>query len=186
MNHLVKSRVIEHNEAQWVIAASRGDLESFGRLYEKYYGLMVALAYSVLADRHLAEDAAQEAFARACDNLGKLRQPDKFASWLASICRNAAHQTLRQRKKLSFTDDPPTRVAKNQTDETVEVIREALWILPDPDREILVLRYFNDLSYEQIAQVLGKTVSAIHGRLLRARKKLAHKLKRMGFSGEKS
>jgi RNA polymerase sigma-70 factor (ECF subfamily) len=183
---LAQQKVTEKPEAQVVAAARRGDPESFGRLYEHYYGPMVAVAFSVLADRHLAEDAAQEAFVRACGNLGKLKQPEKFASWLAAICRNVAYQALRNRKKLSFVEDPPVHTTENQGDETIEVIRKALWQLPAPDRQILVLRYFNDLSYEKIAQVLDTTVSAIHGRLFRARKKIAHKLKRMGFSGEQS
>jgi len=60
------NRVDDRSDSQLVTAALGGCVESFGQLYERYYSAMVALAYSVLADRHLAEDAAQETFAKAC------------------------------------------------------------------------------------------------------------------------
>lgn len=181
--NLINQQVSQKSDVQLVAAACRGDLDSFGRLYGKYYRPMVALAYSILTDRHLAEDAAQEAFARACHNLGSLKKPDKFASWLATICRNTAHQTLRNRQKLHFTDDPPVTESESASNETLEVIRGAVGQLADYERELIVLRYFNDLPYEQIAKVLDITVSAVHGRLFRARKRLVQILKRMGFSG---
>ena len=66
-----------------VEAAQNGHLDSFAALYERYYSSMVALAYSVLADIHLAEDAAQQAFVIACHDLPRLKRKDKFAAWLA-------------------------------------------------------------------------------------------------------
>ena len=73
-----------------VEAAQNGNLESFGLLYERYYGSMAALAFSVLADRHLAEDAAQEAFAVACGELRRLRRRDRFPAWLAYLSKRCA------------------------------------------------------------------------------------------------
>ena len=81
-----------NSETKLVEAAQNGHLESFGALYEYYYSPMVALAYSMLGDIHLAEDAAQEAFATACRDLTRLRRKTKFAPWLAGICRNIARQ----------------------------------------------------------------------------------------------
>ena len=65
-----------------VEAARNGDVASFGRLYEQYYAVAVGVAYSILGDAHLAEDAAQEAFAVVCRDFGRLRSVDKFPGWL--------------------------------------------------------------------------------------------------------
>ena len=77
-------------EVKLVESAFRGNIDSFGELCQRYYFSMVAIAYSILADHHLAEDAAQETFVKALKKLQNLKQKDKFAPWLASICRNVA------------------------------------------------------------------------------------------------
>ena len=68
-----------------VEAAGRGDADAVAGLYERYYAAMVWVAYSVLLDRPLAEDAAQQAFAAACRKIRSLRQPDRFGPWLSEI-----------------------------------------------------------------------------------------------------
>ncbi len=100
------------SQERLVEAAQNGHLDSFAALYEQYYNSMVALAYSVLADRHLSEDAAQQTFAIACRNLPKLKSKDKFAYWLAGICKNTARQMGRSRAKLVSLNEPPP--AENQ------------------------------------------------------------------------
>ena len=74
-----------NSETQFVEAAQNGHLESFGALYKRYHSPMVALAYSMLADRDLAEDAAQEVFAIACHDIGSLKSKERFAAWLADF-----------------------------------------------------------------------------------------------------
>ena len=81
-----------------VEAASRGDRDSFAELCRRYYGIMVAVAHSITVDRHLAEDAAQQAFAKAAVNMGSLEDKGKFAAWLGTICRNAARDILSKRR----------------------------------------------------------------------------------------
>ncbi|MBN2269577.1 MAG: hypothetical protein JXN61_03130, partial [Sedimentisphaerales bacterium] len=76
------------SEQALVQAAQNGDLESFAALYNRYHSPIVALAYSMLADRDMADDAAQEVFAIACRDLPRLKSQEKFAAWLAGICRN--------------------------------------------------------------------------------------------------
>jgi len=71
-------------------AAVGGDIKSFGILCEWYYTSMAAVAYSVIGDHQLAEDAAQETFARALTNLCKLKDKGRFGYWLAAICKNVA------------------------------------------------------------------------------------------------
>ena len=158
-------------------------MEGFVALYELYYSPMVALAYSVLADIHLAEDAAQEAFAIACRNLPHLKSKDKFAAWLAGICRNVARQMQRSKGKLIALSDPLPAENDNEQGGHRDTIRRAVWQLRAVDREPVVLRYYDNMSYEQIASVLDISVQAVNGRLIRAKRKIAKYLKNNGFTG---
>ncbi len=168
------------SERELVRAAQTGDLDSFGRLCERYYAAMTAVAYGALADHQLAEDAAQEAFARALVNLRKLKTPEKFAAWLAQICRNVAIDMGRGRRQTIYVQDPPAVQDEPQRDSSVEVVRRAIADPPEPMREVLILRYYDERSYRQISEVLGLSKSAINGLLTRAKRKLAKSLRRRG------
>ena len=102
-----RHQVAQKTEKSIVEAAQNGCLDSFAALYRRHYSAMVALAYSVLADVHLAEDAAQQAFVIACRDLPKLKSKDKFAAWLAGICRNVARQMQRSGIKLAEVKNRP-------------------------------------------------------------------------------
>lgn len=166
-----------------VEAAVGGNLESFGELCTGYYSSMVAVAYSVVADHQLAEDAAQEAFAKALVSLRKLKKPGRFASWLARICRNTAVDMVRARARAAPTGDIAdcSGIAAEQAD--TEAVREAIAELPRAERELITLRYYNRLSYEQISDVLGISRAAVNGRLTRTKQKLAKRLKQQGIWG---
>ncbi|HUW19002.1 MAG TPA: sigma-70 family RNA polymerase sigma factor [Sedimentisphaerales bacterium] len=168
-------------ERQIVEAARNGDVESFGKLYERYYPTMVWLAYSILADRHLAQDAAQEAFAVACEGLADLKQADRFGRLLAGICRNVARQMARQNKREVLTNDPPAAVEQTDDNGLTESVRLAIGGLPQIYREALMLRYWNAMSYEEMARVLGIGTSRVKGRLFRARGMVQKGLKRTVF-----
>lgn len=163
-----------------VRAARAGDLDSFGRLCERYYAAMTAVAYSTLRDHQLAEDAAQETFARALVNLRKLKTPEKFAPWLAQICRNTAIDMNRVRRRRLEVEDPSAVQERIERDSPVETVRRAIDELPETMREVLILRYYHERSYEQISTVLGLSKSSINGLLTRAKRKLANSLRRSG------
>ena len=174
----------EKSEEILVEAAQNGHLESFGVLYKRYHSPMVALAYSLLADKNLAEDAAQEVFAKACSALPRLRRRDKFAAWLAAICRNVAHQMLRSRSKIkSLENRQPTEKPDIEGD-CKDAIRRAVWQLRPSERELIVLRYYDGFSQAQMSKVLDISPSAVNGRLTRAKRKIAKYLKRNGFTGD--
>jgi RNA polymerase sigma-70 factor (ECF subfamily) len=164
-----------------VEAAINGDAESFTELCRCYYPAMVAIAHSVLGDRHLAEDAAQEAFAKAAVKLPQLRRRSQFASWLAAICRNAAKDMTRRVNGFHITDELSMVAAKPDQDDSAEAVREAIGKLSASARELIFLRYYNSMSYGQISTVLGISEQAISGRLRRAKKQMAEYLKRQGF-----
>ena len=173
-------------ERQLVDAAADGDIESFGELCRLYYSPMIAIAYSVLNDHQLAEDAAQESFARALVNLRRLKNQTRFAPWLAAICRNVAKDMVAAKARQISTRDLSQTAERNDTDENGMLIRRAIEQLPSPERELIVLRYYDNLSYEQIASVAGVSRAAINGRLSRTKRKLAKHLERNGFPESKS
>ena len=171
------------SEEHLVEAAQNGHLDSFGALYERYYSGIVALAYSVLGDRHLSQDAAQQSFAIACRDLPKLKSKDKFGPWLAGICRNTAKQMKRSQNRLGAMNQFEAQEQQQEQDKHSNAVRQALWNLRAAEREPIVLRYYNGFSYEQISAVLGISTQAVHGRLTRAKRKIEKILKRNGFPG---
>jgi len=164
-----------------VEAAINGDADSFTELCRRYYPAMVAIAHSVLSDRHLAEDAAQQAFARAARKLPQLKKRSKFAGWLAVICRNAARDMARSTEAHHSTEDLSTIAAESHQDGPTEAVKEAISRLSAPAKEVIFLRYYDGMSYEDISAVLGISKQAINGRLRRAKKKMADYLRRNGF-----
>ena len=174
-----------NSETALVEAAQNGHLESFGALYERYHSSMVALAYSMLADRDLAEDAAQEVFAIACRDLRSLKSKERFAAWLAGICRNVSRQMLRANKgKPVAVGDNPAAQKRDDTEDRREAIRRAVWSLREQERELIVMRYFDGFSQGQISEVLDISPQAVNGRLVRAKRKIAKYLKRNGLTGD--
>jgi RNA polymerase sigma-70 factor (ECF subfamily) len=166
--------VPQNQDLALVEAAMNGDAASFTKLCRRYYPAMVAVAHSVLGDRHIAEDAAQQAFAKAARQLPQLKNKNKFAGWLAVICRNAAKDMTRTTEKLCSTDDFSKVAAKSQQDGPTEAVRNALGELSASDREVIFLRYYDGMTYEQISKVLEISEQAINGRLRRAKKKIAN------------
>lgn len=179
-------RLREDNEKAAVEAACRGDSEALAGLYERYYATMVWVAYSVLLDRSLAEDAAQQAFATACTKLHSLRQSDRFGPWLATICRNAAQDMARARRrdaalqKAALAEEP----VQAGSDGFDRAVKEAVDGLPPMYREIVVLHYYSGMSYSQIESVLGVSGDVVKGRLARARKRIQMHLEKEGFRRE--
>ena len=162
--------------------ALHADPQSFGELCSRYYPSLVAVAEAVLLDHQLAEDAAQETLAEACRQLAKLKKPERFGPWVAAICRNVAKDMLRQRRRQAEpVADCPVQEADCPQDDRAAILDEALQQLPGHLREVILLRFYNQMSYEQMAKVLGATQQTIDGRLRRAKKRIAAYLARKGF-----
>ncbi len=192
---------LEQSDAVLVEAAQQGRLDSFGALYQRYHNPIVALAYAQLGDKHSAEDAAQEAFAIACRDLRSLRDRDKFGAWLGGICRNVTKQMLRIKTRTAPLPCSPaapgwvsdgitpegggaTGLGHVEREEQWDAVRKAVWKLPEAERELVVMRYFNGFSQAKISQVLDMTPAAVNGRLTRAKRRIAELLERDGFGSE--
>lgn len=171
----------ENTDANLVAAALKGDAESFSRLCEQYYPALAAIAYAQLADRGMAEDAAQEALLAAYRDIVKLKQPERFAGWLMAICRNIAIDMAKARareKHAGVEDCSPVLNPSRHENDTVAVVREIILRLKPDMRDIVYLKYYSRMSYGRIAQMLGISEEAVNGRLRRARDRVRQELQR--------
>ena len=174
-------RVTKALETELLDLVLNGDIASFGKLCDRYYNSIVAIAYSVLTDHHLAEDAAQETFLRALKNLNKLKSKEKFGSWLARICRNVAKDIVKKKlRSIDIENLLPLTDGGNDEQEN-QAVKQAIGRLSVSERELIVLRYYNSMSHEQMSLVLGLSKAAINNRLVRSRKKIAKHLQNNGF-----
>jgi RNA polymerase sigma-70 factor (ECF subfamily) len=175
------------NEEQvWLEQARRGDKNAFGQLIEAYQGPVYNLAYRMLGNSGEAEEAAQEAFIRAYTRLNSYDPAHKFSTWLLSITSNYCIDQIRKRRAvlLSIDDPLPPHPALHSDNnkgpeaqflaqERENLVQGLLSELPAEYRQAVVLRYWYDMSYEEIADVQETTVSAVKSRLFRARRQLA-------------
>src|SRR5690349_2332366 len=172
-------------EIGWVEQALGGDRAAFGQLMHRYTGAVYNLAYRMLGNAEDAEDAVQEIFLRAYTRLASFDRARRFSTWLLSIGSNYCIDRLRRRRFAWLTLDDvaytmpsrergPERSALEH--EQRERVPAALLRLPENYRLVLILRYWQDLSYDEIAQVTGLTESALKTRLHRARHMLAEAL----------
>jgi len=181
-----------NDEQTWILQAQQGNDEAFTRLVEHYQTPVFNLCYRMLGEPELAEDAAQESFLRAYQNLSRYDRQRPFATWLLSIAAHHCIDRLRRRRFVIFSldseredDDRPTELpdmdAINPEQEAIrreeqEGIQAALRGLDATDRAAIVLRYWYDFSEVEIAGSLNLTVSAVKSRLHRARKSVARLL----------
>lgn len=173
-------------EKVWLEQARKGDKVAFGHLVEAYQTPVYNLAYRMLNNSGEAEEAAQEAFIRAFTRLESYNSAHKFSTWLLSITSNYCIDQLRKRRALLLSIDEPLPPhpalqsegtkgpeAQMMNSEQQEMVQTLLAELPPDYRQAVVLRYWNELSYEEIAEIMETTVSAIKSRLFRARRQLA-------------
>ena len=175
-----------NEESIWLEQARQGDKVAFGKLIEAYQGPVYNLAYRMMSNSGEAEEAAQEAFIRAFTRLESYNPAHKFSTWLLSITSNYCIDQLRKRRAILLSIDEPlpphpalsadqekrpeSQLIMNEQQAMVQSLLEEL--APDY-RQAVVLRYWHELSYEEIAEMMDTTVSAIKSRLFRARKQLA-------------
>jgi RNA polymerase sigma-70 factor (ECF subfamily) len=178
---------VTDSEQAWLESARNGDDEAFSRLVETYQAPIYNLCYRMLGESTAAEDAAQETFWRAYQNLKKYDPGRPFITWLLSI---AAHFCIDQQRKrrlpvfeldefpdLDLEDhsipNPEKEFGHNQEN---DALHQLINQLTPQDRATVILKYWYDCSEEEISQMLSLTVSAVKSRLHRSRKQLAEML----------
>jgi RNA polymerase sigma-70 factor (ECF subfamily) len=170
-------------EKGWIQRAQSGDQEAFACLVETYQIAVYNLAYRMLGNAAEAEDAAQETFIRVYTRLDTYDSERKFSSWLLAIASHYCIDRLRQRRWdwLSLDELPPRHLlaSSSRPEETIirgeerDEVRQLLNQLPPHYRATVILRYWYDLSYQEIAEALEITESAVKSTLHRARRMLA-------------
>ncbi len=160
-------------------AFQAGDEFAFVSLYNRYKGPVYAFCVKMLLDRTQAQDVMQETFLRIYENRDRLMKSSSFKAWLFTIARNQCLNQLRRASKQVpldegvaqvFPDGPVSRLEKS---EQVEMVNYYLAQLKPDYREVIILREYQNLSYEEIAAVTRSTLSAVKSRLFKARRKLA-------------
>lgn len=174
----------EQQELQWIASARRGDRHAFGKLVQAYQIPVFNLTYRMLGNAQEAEDAAQETFLRAYNRLNTYQPDKKFSNWILSIASHYCIDLLRRRRFqwLSVEDDPIMNWLSSDDEqpddaalrtERAAEVRILLERLDPSYRAPLVLRYWHDLSYREIADMLNLTEPAVKTRLHRARLQMA-------------
>jgi len=175
---------VDNQELLWLEQARRGDQLAFGKLVQAYQRPVYNLAYRMLGNAAEAEDAAQETFVRMYTKLHTYQSDRKLSSWVLSIASHYCIDRLRRRRFnwLSLDEEPVAAVLPSGgrgpeeralCRETRDEVQSLVDRLAPGYRAPLILRYWHDLSYAEIAQVMGLSVQAVKSRLHRARLQLA-------------
>jgi RNA polymerase sigma-70 factor (ECF subfamily) len=165
------------DEDRLIRAAQRGDRPAFAALVEHYGDRLFRWLYHLTHDAHEAEDLAQEAFLKAFAALHRFRAGTNFGAWLFRIAHNAwANQRRAARRREALPEEVPGREV-NPADaaasrEAVDGVAGAVRRLPAEFRSAFLLRVEEDLSFRQIAEILGLTEETARWRVFKARQKL--------------
>jgi RNA polymerase sigma-70 factor (ECF subfamily) len=172
------------NETQLVAQAQNGDRNAFSELVRIHAQGVLNVVYRMCGDMLIAEDAAQETFIRAWQNLSSYRPQTPLRSWLYRIAFNAGMDMLRKNKRIlpddiedmHITDGQPGLESLVSQHERTRLVQKAVLSLPDTSRAVLVLREYEGLSYQEISSALDIPVGTVMSRLNYARNLLKAKL----------
>ncbi len=170
-------------DSQLIREIKDGNVELYSELMQRYQRKIIAFIYHMLKSAGLellAEDLCSETFYKAYRSLHSFREMDaSFSTWLYTIARNTVLSELRKQKAanvsleeagyepVASSDDIPEQQALRK--ERMEMVREAINNLPEKQRSALILREYDQLDYQEIASILGQTVSSVKSLLFRAR-----------------
>jgi len=167
-----------------------GDRERFGELVERYQGRLINYLYRLVRNLDEAHDLAQEVFVRVYQALDRFDPQYRFSTWLFRVAQNAAIDVIRKRRfrlvPLSRPDDDggdgsweidleaggPSALETMETEERDVRVRAAIDGLPWEYRELILLRHYGELAYEEIAEAKGMPLGTVKNKLFRARQML--------------
>lgn len=157
-----------------------GDRDLYGVLISRYQDRLYRHALGMLLDHDAAMDVVQDAFIKAYLSLRRCRQPGRFGTWLFRILRNGCLDYLkdRRRQELPLEESGNFPAGDTRPDASLQrlaarqALDQALARLPETLREAFLLKHVQDLSYEEMADVLGVAPGALRMRVMRAREAL--------------
>lgn len=165
------------DDAACVQRCLRGDPSGFEPLVQRYHRPLFNVAARLLGNREEALDSTQNAFVKAYEHLSSFDPGQRFFSWIYQIVRNECMNVLRTRRPSAPL--PDDLVASGSPADDIErshrqaAVQTALMALTDEQREVVLLRHFTELSYEDIATSTGVPVKTVKSRLYSARQRLA-------------
>src|SRR5689334_14170342 len=161
---------MDSSETEIFRAAIRGDREAFEMIIRRQSRALFAIAYGILQSREEAEDVVQDSLVKAWKTRWRVRDPEKFPAWLATIARHQAHDVFRKRRTVPLSQQviEPIGAEPPNTSALDHRLRSALAALPELHRAALTLRYFEEMDYRTIENTLGLTNGALRGILGRA------------------
>jgi RNA polymerase sigma-70 factor (ECF subfamily) len=183
----VRRETLEDNEL--VSRTLDGDLRSYEELVRRYERLVGRVLYPYARREISVEDLVQETFLRAYDRLETFNPDYRFKTWLLAIANNLGVDTLRRRREVvEFVPEAHASAARGPEAEALDAdrsrgIQELVGTLPEAYGVPLVLRYGEEMSYAEIAEILDLTIPAVKSRLFRARKMLGERLEEVGERG---
>jgi RNA polymerase sigma-70 factor (ECF subfamily) len=174
----------EVEERQLIAASLAGDDDAFRRLVERHYRTVLNVGFRAFGSEAAAEDCAQDVFIKVHKRLRSYRADTPFIHWLHRVAANTVTDALRRRRTdLSLeslvheapaeSDDPADAAARQ---EQRMAVRQAMAGLPSRLRDAIVLQVFHELSYQEIAQVLGIPIGTVMSRLHNAKRLLRDRL----------
>jgi RNA polymerase sigma-70 factor (ECF subfamily) len=174
--------------AEILEACRGGDRVAFRELYDLYKDRVYSIAvYFFHGDRIAASDVTQQVFLKLLASIGQFRGEAGFSTWLYRLVVNACLDEARSRKvHLAVYDDSRRKAAEDSQEsgyaqaQIAECVRAAVASLPPKFRIAVLLRYFDDLSYEEMAKALRCSMGTVASRLSRGHRILAERLKGMG------
>ena len=158
-----------------------GERQAFGKLYDRYKDSVYRYCLRLVADDATAQDAMQNTFVKALESIATLDSPRAFRFWLFRIARNEVYAHFRRVKSNGQVPidqhaeevwDAPTPLELTSSKELVLLVQWAMERLKVEYREVLVLREYEQLSYQEIAAVMGDSESSVKSRIFKARKAL--------------
>lgn len=183
------SSSVEQNDVQLVIASRNGDQDAFALLVQYHQRRVFNLVYRMLQDYEEANEVTQEAFLAAWQGLSSFRGDASFSTWLYRIAYNCCLKQLELRKRdrslqsaleLEQTweqrDIDQQANAELEARDRQEVVREQLSNLPAKYRMVLVLRHLQEMTYEEMAEILKMPIGTVKTHLFRARNLLKERL----------
>lgn len=182
--------MIEDPDKELVTKAQAGDKAAFGTLVNRYYEMVYAVAYGVLNNHELARDACQEVFIKAYKEIVRFEGKSKFKTWLYRVSMNASIDSHRKKHPMEsidatdvsdeedkapmiIVDDAPGPREMAWRAELSDLWKDALEQISADHRAVLLLREWDGLSYDEIAEILKVEVGTVMSRLFYARKKMA-------------
>lgn len=161
------------SDGELIEAVLSGDRKVFAILVKRYERSVRAVAMSMLRDRHLAQDAAQEAFVKAYEKLASLRRAGAFGPWLLKIARRCSLDIVGERRGQSLPEDDVFEAKPaGLLDEEKERLLAAVVRLRESEKQAVMLRYFDGYSVKEVAEITGRSVGTVTKQLSRAHRQL--------------